>query len=60
MTIKEREKLLDAVKLAYRKHHMGDNSIGWDELSTTLHDALCYSLGDGGFCAWVETIEPMP
>jgi hypothetical protein len=25
--------LLDAVKLAYRKHHMGDDSIGWEELS---------------------------
>jgi hypothetical protein len=28
--------LLDAVKLAYRKHHLNDDSIGWDELSEML------------------------
>lgn len=60
---RSREKLTSAVKLAYRKHHMNDNSVGWDELSTALHDALCalcYALGDGGFCKWVDTVEPMP
>ena len=55
-----RESLVDAVKAAYRKHHMDDNSVGWDELSIKLHDALCRELGDGGFCTWVDSIEPMP
>lgn len=60
MPKEEKNHLLDAVKIAYRKHHMGDNSVGWDELSTILHKALCLELGDGGFCEWAETIEPLP
>ena len=45
--------LLDAVKLAYRKHHLNDDSIGWDELSECLLDALCNEMGDDGFQQWL-------
>lgn len=46
--------LLNAVKRAYLKHHIGDESIGWDELSDTLHDALCNALGPEGYDEWLE------
>jgi glutamate/tyrosine decarboxylase-like PLP-dependent enzyme len=44
---KTKENLLNAVKAAYRKHHMGDDNIGWNELSTILHDAMCEEMGEG-------------
>ena len=51
--------LLDAVKLAYRKHHLGDESIGWDELSGCLLDALCNEMGDNGFQEWLASNKPV-
>ena len=48
--------LLEAAKLAYRKHHLGDDSIGWDELEDILHDALCNELGDDGFLMWMMSL----
>jgi hypothetical protein len=46
--------LLEAVKLAYRKHHLGDDSIGWDELSDKLGDALNNAMGPRGFVDWMD------
>jgi len=46
--------LLSACKLAYRKHHLNDDSIGWDELSDCLLDALCNEMGDDGFQEWLH------
>lgn len=51
--------LLDAVKCAYRKHHLGDDSIGWGELSSTLLNALCNYLGDEGFQEWLRKVRCM-
>lgn len=48
---------LKALKLAYRKHHLNDDRIGWDELSGVMRDALCEAMGDGDFCQWLEAIE---
>lgn len=48
--------LLEAVKLAYRKHHLGDDTIGWDELSETLHNAICNAMGDRGYLEWMESL----
>ena len=45
--------LLDAVKMAYRKHHLDDPSIGWDELSDYCMMALCNEMGDKEFRHWV-------
>ena len=53
----ERDALLDTVKLAYRKHCMNDDSIGWEELGGLLHTALCESLGDDGYCEWLKALE---
>lgn len=48
--------LLEAVKLAYRKHHLGDPDIGWDELSEKLLDALCNAMGADGFVQWLHSL----
>jgi len=44
--------LLDAVKLAYRKHAMHDSDVGWQELADALLDALCNEMTDDGFQTW--------
>ena len=46
--------LLNACKLAYRKHHLNDESIGWEELGDCLLDALCNEMGDDGFQEWLS------
>lgn len=53
----DRDALAEAVKLAYRKHHMGDEDVGWNELSDRLRDALCNSMGDVGYQRWVAELE---
>lgn len=59
--LKERAKahaaLLEAVKLAYRKHHMNDDSIGFDELKDRLRYALCLELGEQVYLEWVESVN---
>ena len=50
-------KLLEACKLAYRKHHLNDDSIGWDELSDALLDALCNEMGDDGYAEWIKSLK---
>jgi hypothetical protein len=52
--IRDNQILLDAVKNAYRKHHLGDDSIGWDELSEILENALCNVMGDEGYQKWIR------
>jgi hypothetical protein len=49
--------LLDAVKLAYRKHVLGDDSLGWTEVENALLDALCNEMGDDKFQEWLSTLE---
>lgn len=49
--------ILDAIKLVYRKHHLGDETIGWDELSSILHNAICNEIGDDAFNAWIKTLK---
>lgn len=48
--------LLEAVKLAYRKHHLDDPDIGWDELSDKLGDALNNAMGADGYLAWMAAM----
>jgi hypothetical protein len=55
---RQRDTLLSAVKYAYRKHHLGDENIGWDELSEILQCALCEAMGDEGCEKWVEENKP--
>jgi len=51
--------LLEATKLAYRKHHLGDESVGWGELSEALCNALCNEMGDKGFQRWLRDLPPI-
>ena len=53
----ENERLLDAVKFAYRKHHLGDDFFGWEELSEILLTALCESMGDEGYQKWLASLK---
>ena len=53
----EKERLLSAVKKAYRKHHLNDESIGWDELSDILMTAIVESIGDDNFVLWLDDLR---
>jgi hypothetical protein len=53
-------KLLNVVQVAYRKHHLSDESIGWDELSDIMLDALCESMGDKGYKKWLQALQEKP
>ena len=48
------EQTIKALKSAYRKHHLMDDSIGWEELGEILCDALCEEIGDVKFCEFVK------
>ena len=48
--------LLEACKLAYRKHKLEDDSVGWNELESVLFDALCEEMGDDGFYNWLDNL----
>ncbi|HBJ74661.1 MAG TPA: hypothetical protein DDY86_03890 [Syntrophaceae bacterium] len=49
--------LLEATKAAYRKHHIGDDSLGWQELSDILFYALTETMGDGEFSKWLSELD---
>ena len=54
--VKINVKLLNAVQMAYRKHCLDDEGIGWDELETILHNVLCESMGDVEYQKWLEVV----
>ena len=49
---------MEACKMAYRKHAMGDDSIGWNELSDVLAAALANGMGDKRFVTWLDKVSP--
>lgn len=49
--------VVEALKLAYRKHWLNDDSIGWDELGDKLCDALCNAMGDKEFSLWLQQMK---
>ena len=49
--------LLSACKLAYRKHHLDDESVGWEELGNALLDALCNEMGTDEYILWVKQLR---
>jgi hypothetical protein len=48
--------MLETLKIAYRKHHLNDASIGWDELSDRLADVLSNAMGPDGFVEWLQEV----
>jgi hypothetical protein len=49
--------LVTACQMAYRKHVLDDDSIGWDELGEVLKDALCNVMTDENFVEWVKSVK---
>ena len=49
--------LLDAVKMAYRKHAEDDPDIGWSELCEKLGEALSQAMGAEMFSGWLDEIK---
>jgi hypothetical protein len=47
------KEFLTACQMAYRKHHLDDQSIGWEEMSDVLQDAICNAMGDKEFNEWL-------
>jgi len=41
----DHKRLIHVVKMAYRKHNYGDDSIGWGELSEELYTTLADVIG---------------
>ena len=48
------EQLVHALKMAYRKHQLDDESIGWNELTPIMANALCEAIGDQAFQDWID------
>ena len=46
-----------ALQAAYRKHHLGHDHIGWDELGGILCDVLCEVMGDTEFQLWLTSFQ---
>jgi hypothetical protein len=51
------DQMLEALKLAYRKHSCGEESLGWTEVTDVILNAICEAIGDEGYQAWVETLD---
>ena len=49
--------LLTAVKVAYRKHYLNDDSIGWAELGDYLLNAICNAVGDEEYVKWLAEVH---
>lgn len=50
--------LLNAAKMAWRKHALDDKNIGWEKLTETLSGTLAQVMGDKAFDEWSESIDP--
>ncbi len=49
--------LEEAVVMAYKKHHLDDPDIGWEELDDCLANAICNALGDEYFQSLNESVR---
>jgi hypothetical protein len=53
---KMRGSLLEACQMAYRKHVLDDDDVGWDELADVLAAALSNEMGKE-FCVWLDSVS---
>jgi hypothetical protein len=53
------DRLLHAVLCAYAKHALDVADIGWEQLEEILRCAICEEIGDYGYVAWVNTVDPI-
>lgn len=49
--------LLDVCQMAYRKHVLDDDGVGWDELSEALAAVLSSEMGDKEFINWLDSVS---
>lgn len=49
--------LMDVLKLVYRKHVCSDDTIGWDELTDKVCDALSNAMGSKEFADWQQEAQ---
>jgi hypothetical protein len=49
---------MEAIKLAYRYHHLQDDDIDSNELSAALAIALQEHMDDDGFQRWIKEVSP--
>ena len=53
-----REKMmLEVVQKMYRKHHMGDESIAWEELGDEMQVVLAEVMGDESYEIWIDKMK---
>ena len=45
--------LLSLVQMAYRKHVLFDDDVGWEELGWKMQEGLALYMGDEQYQAWV-------
>lgn len=55
---KQQGVLLEAVKVAYQKHCLNDDRVGWKDLDVALFTALTEAMGDTDFRRWLNKISP--
>jgi hypothetical protein len=48
--------LIITIQMAYRKHVLNDDRVGWDELADRLQTVICESLGDPAFQVWLAEV----
>jgi hypothetical protein len=53
-----KKSLLVVCQMAYRKHVLDDDRIGWEELSENLAMTLSQEMGDKEFVRWLDSISP--
>lgn len=54
--VRKIEEIIQVLKLAYQKHHMDDDKIGWDELGQIMGDTLAEVMGDEEFQKWIRDV----
>jgi hypothetical protein len=51
------EAALNALKIVYRKHHKGDERIGWQEMDEHVLGALLKLMGTDGYMKWANSLD---
>lgn len=51
------DRMLQNLKMAYRKCCLDDLSIGWEKMENNLRDVLCEVMGDDAFINWLDDYE---
>lgn len=53
----QQDRLLRVALMAYAKHTLDSQHIGWEELGDALYNEICNTVGDDEFCKWGDKIK---